>query len=62
MKLTVLIFVVVHGGIPKSWTKRYEEFMGQFEGKGEPFGWFVENSKFPLHTDLRDWFDCAKQF
>ena len=54
MKLIVLIFGIISAGVPPSWSKRYNDFMTQFEGKGTPLGWFVQTSKFPLHTDMRN--------
>merc|ERR1712227_944338 len=53
MRICIFIFGIISGfSMPKSWNKRYGDFMRQFEGKGQPMGWWVENSKFPLHEDM----------
>ena len=44
MKFAILLIGIATAGIPPSWTKRYDDFMGQFNGKGRRLGWFVESS------------------
>lgn len=55
MRLIVLIFAAAQAlSMPKGWTKRYDDFMMQFDDGGEPFGWWTKKSTYPLQTDQRN--------
>merc|ERR1712141_621282 len=49
--LSILSFAL--GGMPSSWTKRWTEFMGQFDGVGHDYGWWMKPKPVPFHSHSR---------